>query len=118
MNDGILTLCELVNTAEPGAMPKESLRTVTQAFFEARTVGFSRQYEAKGVNERVDMLVRIWREYAARIGMYVVITDYTEQSGQYRIDNVQHLYNDDGLQVTDLTLYRLDDLYEVIDREP
>ena len=44
--------------------------------------------------------------------MYAVI-DQSPEAGQYRIDNVQHLMNDDGLKVTDLTLSRLDDLYEV-----
>ena len=32
---------------------------------------------------------------------------------QYRIDNVQHLLDDDGLRVTDLTLRRVEQLYDV-----
>jgi hypothetical protein len=42
---------------------------------------------------------------------------YEEVTEQYRIDNVQHLLNDDGLKVTDLTLKRLEDLYDIDDAE-
>ena len=38
-----------------------------------------------------------------------------ESGDQYRIDNVQHLLDDDGLKVTDLTLSRMDELYEIAD---
>lgn len=112
MCDGVLTGCELVNVAAPGEMPVEALRPVFSAMYEARMIGYGRQYAAKGVNEQVDLLARIWSETSARIGMYAVI-DQSPEAGQYRIDNVQHLMNDDGLKVTDLTLSRLDDLYEV-----
>lgn len=84
--------------------------------FENRVVGMTRQYQAKGVSERVDMLIRIWHA-PVRIGMYAVLTDYDDQENpegdQYRIDNVQQLTDDNGLKVTDLTLYRMDELYEV-----
>ena len=84
--------------------------------FEERTVGLNRQYLAKGVSERVDLLIRIERA-PARIGMYAVLTDYEGQinpeGDQYRIDNVQHLLDGYGLKVTDLTLYRLEELYDV-----
>ena len=43
--------------------------------------------------------------------MYAV----TEDKKQYRIDNVQHLLDEDGLKITDLTLRRLDKLYDVAD---
>ncbi|MBO5513734.1 MAG: hypothetical protein J5961_03990 [Mogibacterium sp.] len=122
MNDGLIILCSLTNRAESGDMPREVLEPlkeegeVQEWGFEDRVVGYGRQYEAKGVSERIDMLVRIWRA-PARIGMYAVLTDYEGQENpegdQYRIDNVQQTLNRDGLKVTDLTLYRLDQLYEV-----
>lgn len=120
---GIATICNLTNTAGSGDMPSNVLAPLTDEDghiltygFEERTVGYNRQYQAKGVMERVDMLIRIWR-CPAKIGMYVVLQDYdgqeNEDGDQYRIDNVQHLLDPDGLKVTDLTLYRMDDLYEV-----
>lgn len=125
---GIVTIYTLTNTGEAGDMPKDRLVPATDSGgnvltyqFEERVIGYGRQYEAMGVNERVDMLIRIWR-CPVRIGMYAVLTDYEGQENtngdQYRIDNVQNIYDDDGLKVTDLTLYRMDQLYEVIEPEP
>lgn len=122
MDEGICLICNLENTAGSGDMPKDVLKPLKDGDdtaiwqFESRTVGYGRQYEAKGVSERVDMLIRIWRA-PARIGMYAVLSDYEDQENpegdQYRIDNVQQLVDQDGLKVTDLTLYRMDELYEV-----
>ena len=126
MSEGLVVLCELTNLAEAGDMPRKVLSPLTEDgevlewSFEDRVIGYNRQYVAMGVSERVDMLIRIWRA-PARIGMYAVLTDYEGQENpdgdQYRIDNVQHLLNEDGLKVTDLTLYRLDQLYEVSSAE-
>lgn len=119
MDAGLVGFYRLENTAESGDMPKNKLVAVSEENewqFEERTVGYGRQYEAKGVSERVDMLIRIWRA-PVRIGWYAVLTEYEGQENpegdQYRIDNVQNLVDIDGLKVTDLTLYRMDKLYEV-----
>ena len=127
MDDGILTLYTLGDTSESGQMPNEALIPVkdddeTLSWgFKARTIGYNRQYIAQGVGARVDMLIRTWRN-PAKIGMYAILTDYEDQENeegdQYRIDNVQHLTDEDGLKVTDLTLYRLDQLYEIAHSEP
>lgn len=118
MDDGMLTLCELSDTAEKGNMPKPMLVKLRSHYFEERTVGYGRQYAALGVNERVDYLIRIWRDAGVHIGMYAILTDYegqvNENGDQFRIDNVQHLTDTDGLKVTDISLYRMDQLYEVI----
>lgn len=108
-DEGLVTICKLDNIAPSGALPKERLVKKEALFFGERTVGFSRQYAAKGVNEQVDRLIRTWRENAIHIGMYAVMED----GEQYRIDNVQHLLDEDGLKITDLTLRRLDRLYDV-----
>lgn len=119
---GIVTICKLTDSAAAGDMPKEFLDPQSKSYFEERSVGYNRQYAAMGVNERVDMLIRIWRDASIRVGMYAVLTDYegqqNEDGDQYRINNVQQLLDDDGLKVTDLTLYRMDELYEVINSDP
>lgn len=107
MDDGMLEIFEPGDASEAGNMPQESLTLLSTHFFGDRTVGYNRQYAAKSINQQVDRLVRIWRE-DIRIGMVAVI-----EGQQYRIDNVQHLLDDDGLKVTDLTLSRLEDLYDV-----
>lgn len=108
-DDGILTVCTLETASKGGSMPTEKLIPGNLYFYGERTVGYGRQYAAMGVNEQVDMLVRIWRDTAVRIGMYAVL----ENGEQYRIDNVQQTHDEDGLKVTDLTLRRLDALYDV-----
>ena len=109
--DGVLRLYKLTNSAEAGDMPKEKLvRTSDMDFFYSnRTVGFSRQYAAMGVDQRIDRLVRIW-DTPVEIGQYAVL----DGGDQYRIDNVQMIVDDEGLKVVDLTLRRLEENYDVL----
>ena len=109
LDSGILELYKLVNTASNGNMPNEQLVYVDSAYYGERTVGYNRQYAAKAVNESVDKLIRIWRNESISAGMYVLLED----GNQYQIDMVQHLLDDDGLKVTDLTLNRLEKNYEL-----
>ncbi len=121
-DSGLVTICELQNIAEQGNMPKPTLVKLRSHFFEERTVGYGRQYAAMGVNERVDYLIRIWRDAGIHAEMYAILTDYegqiNENGDQFRIDNVQQLTDTDGLKVTDLSLYRMDKLYDVIELPP
>lgn len=109
LDSGVLTLCRLENTAPDGAMPRMRLVPVKRCYYGERTVGYNRQYAARGVNEQIDLLARIWQDRDARVGMYAVL----DHGGQYRISNAQQLQDDDGLRVTDLTLERIDALYDV-----
>lgn len=108
LDSGKLTLCTAKDVAKPGAMPAYHLIPGNVHLYGERTISYGRQYAAMGVNEQVDMLARIWQDRSARIGMYALI-----DGDQYRINNVQHLTDDEGLKVTDLTLQRLDDLYDI-----
>lgn len=109
---GMVQVCNLTNTAQAGLMPVEVLAPVFSDYFEERVVGYGRYYQARGVNEQVDMLIRCNRTTAARVGMYAVLS-MSENDGQYRITQVQQLLDDDGLKCTDLTLTRMDELYAV-----
>lgn len=109
LDAGTLTLCTLENIAQHGAMPVQRLQPQKTCFYGERTVGYNRQYDAMGANERIDMLVRIWQDRTARAGMFAVL----DSGEQYRISFAQQLADEDGLRVTDLTLERLDDLYDV-----
>ena len=109
LDAGVLTICSLVDSSTTGQKPIKRLQLGNDCFYGERIVGYGRQYAAMGVSERIDMLVRIWQDRSVRTGMYVLL----ENGEQYRIGNVQHLADCDGLLVTDLSLERLDDLYEV-----
>jgi hypothetical protein len=108
--DGVLRIYTLQNTASQGAMPVEQLVSTDNRdhFYADRVVGFSRQYAAKGVDQRIDKLVRIWAT-PIEIGAYVILDD----ADQYRVDMVQSLRDDEGLKVVDLTLSKLEANYDV-----
>ena len=107
-DDGIITIYTLENTTSPGSMPVEKLVLFKQFYFAYRMVGYSRQFAARGVNEKIDEMVRIWQDRAVRIGMYAIIDGV-----QYRISDIQQLYDETGLGVTDITLVRLGEDYDI-----
>lgn len=118
LDSGLLSLYKLKNTAVSGLMPKMQLVKYESAYYGERTVGYNRLYAAKGVNQQVDKLVRIWRNEEVEAGDCTILdSPVTKDSKQYRIDAVQHLLDDDGLKVTDLTLSRLENFYDVISAE-
>ncbi|MEL4861587.1 hypothetical protein AAEU42_10110 [Pseudoflavonifractor phocaeensis] len=67
-----------------------------------RTVGMSRYYASLAENLRTDLLVRIWRDRDVLTSDMCGIGE-----NQYRILQVQHTLDEDGLQVTDLSLERV-----------
>lgn len=109
LDDGVVFICKLANTAPNGKKPVFQLTPVAKYWYGERTVGFSRYYEAKGVNEQVDMLIRIPHDRSVRIGMYAVLGN----DEQFHITNVQQVMNEDNLRCTDLTLSRIEDYYDV-----
>lgn len=117
MDAGHCSIYQIINVQDPGDMPKEELQYHTEADFENRNIGITRQYAAKGVDERVDMVIRIWDEGPVLIDMIALLTDYDWQmdpdGDQYRITNVQPTVNSDGLKVIDLTLQRLGEAYDI-----
>ena len=125
-HDGVLFVCDLTNMAENGDMPKEELTKISKYWFEIRPISFSRAYEAKGVNEQVDLVARIPYDTSIHIGQYVMLGN----GEQYRIDNINHSQEEftrlrivdskyyrqptiAGLKSTDLTLSRIEDYYAV-----
>lgn len=109
LDDGIVTVCELNNTANPGEMPQEVLKPLNSFYFGRRSIGYNRLYAAHGVNKRIDLLIRIWRADVTA-GQYAIINGV-----QYRVDEVQQLIDTAGLAVTDLTLEKLGEFYDIVD---
>ena len=109
MDSGTCRIYTVTDAAENGEMPNPTLHEYGdyEWSFEDRMISYSRQYAAMGVDQQIDRIIRIWRT-PVRIGDVVVIG--TEQ---YRIDNVQPTLDDDSLQVTDLTLRRLEANYDI-----
>lgn len=126
-DDGVLYICNLVNEAENGDMPREVLQIVNKHWFENRVVGYGRFYSAQGVNQRVDRLVRINLDNNIRIGQYAVLGN----GEQFRIDMVSHgqevfertkmidskYYRQPkivGNKYTEITLSRVENYYDVL----
>ena len=119
LDAGVLTLCNLTNTAALGDMASYKLVPVISQFFGERQIGINRAYLAKGADEQVDLLACIWDEgVRPKIGQYAVITKYRYQENpdgdQYRITLVQPAMNEDGLRVFDLQLMRIEENYDCI----
>lgn len=118
-DDGLVTVCVLHNTAESGAMPVYKLAEVFTQYFDERNISMNRAYLARGVDEQIDMVIRIDNEGSRpRIGQYAVLRFYDGQEDdngdQFRIDLVQPMTDEDGLKVFDLTLSRLEKNYDTI----
>jgi len=107
MDDGVLTIYSLENTAEPGMMPAEKLVPLCTAYYAERTVGVTRMYAARGANAQIDGLVRCWNTELPKNGKYVILED----GEQYRIDDAQKIVS---IGAVDLTLVRLGVLYDVL----
>lgn len=105
--NGLLTLYRLENVAEKGNMPRMKLVEIEKLYYSERSISFNRFYTAMGVSQQVDRVVRTWRSNSV-VGNYVIIDDV-----QYRVDVVQHFADDDGLQVTDMTLSRVGDNFDI-----
>ena len=122
-DDGIVSICNLVNTAENGSMPLEQLSPVSRHWFENRTIGINRAYLAKGADEMIDKLIRIGFNPDVSAEQYALLGD----GSQYRITNAQHfdpggqgVYSsseNDRLRYTELTLSKLKNNYDVLTQE-
>ena len=120
MDAGHIAVYQLNGISENGGMPVYTPVFISEADFEERTIGVTRRYAAKGIDEQIDMLVRIWRDPAIRIDMIAVVTQ-SEYDGQYRISNVElthdgNSYRNDtneGLKTMDLTLVKLEKEYDI-----
>lgn len=128
-DNGVLYICNLTERQVDGDMPRETLLKGRKFWFERRTIGINRQYLAKGVNERIDLLVRIQGVQNVEIGQYAVLGN----GDQYIIDNVVHGHDSwqyvrqhkkdfvdgyrspqmIGLDYTELTLRKMDRNYDI-----
>ncbi len=110
LDHGTLEIFQIHECAAPGRKPRKVIRPLFEpCWYGELNVGYKRQYAAMGVSQQVDKLLRIWQERGITIGMVAILDD----GSQYRIDNAQHLEDEDHEPVTHLTLRRLDKLYDI-----
>lgn len=107
-----LALYKLKNIAEKGLKPSYKLIFQSDEFYGEGVIGYGRHYAALGVDESVDMIARIWRNDQVRKNDYAVL----ENGEQFRITFIQQKTDEDGLEVTDLTLERLEKNYDIANK--
>lgn len=114
MDAGLISFALPVNTAPPGRKPTFSVTYGDPVYFEERHIGFERAYAAKGVNETVDAVVRIWRPAPdeARIGgLAKIMCAEGRLNGEYTIQLISPGADaKSGLKVLDITLMRREGL--------
>lgn len=103
---GLCTIYKLKNTSELGRKPTEKLVKIVDAYYAERTVGYNRIYAARGANQKINQLVRVFNTNLIEEGMYVILED----GYQYQIDIAQKIVDKDAV---DLTLVRVEDYYDV-----
>lgn len=103
---GILTIYSLENIAPKGLKPSQKLVEKATAYYSERQVGVTRMYAALGANRRIDSLLRCYNTEIIVEGMVVIPQD----GKQYQVDAIQKVIGKDAV---DLTLMRVEKLYEI-----
>ena len=77
-------------------------------YFSYEVIGVTKFYEAKKAQDRLDESVSIYRDRSITYNDIVVLEDGT----QYQISQIQHTFDDNGIQITKLTLMHLNEKFE------
>lgn len=107
-DDGILTIYEVTNTAEPGNKPKEGLFEKFKSYFGYLDIGVTRFYEALRANQSIEAVVNIPEWQSVSVNDVAVIGEQ-----QYQIGFVQPTTDENGLKITKLTLGKVENAYEI-----
>lgn len=107
-DDGILKIYERVLVQDKGFMPVSKLHLKSSYYFSYEVIGVTKFYEAKKAQDRLDESVSIYRDRSITYTDVVVLEDGT----QYQISQIQHTFDDNGIQITKLTLMHLNEKFE------
>lgn len=116
LNGGIATILRGHNAADNGD-PVDMVYDIEimKSYYGEKTVGIQRFYTAKSYDGQADLLVEI-----QRCGGILANTDVCRLesfydsgiSGTYKILQAQHVLDENGTPMTDLTLQRIDPIEE------
>ena len=110
LDDGILRIYSVEDVSEKGMKPVWKLKFKTRAYFGFETVGITRHYAAMRAGNKIAALVRVWQDRNICADDICILED----GAQYRCSFVQHMKNDDGLDITKITLERLEKDYGIV----
>lgn len=100
------------NDAPPGCVPKTDYSTIKfESYYAEKTVGVNRYWTALSHNDRSDLVIEILRCGKISTADQCILSSFVDTgvNGKYKILQVQHLQDEDGRMVTDLTLERIGD---------
>lgn len=119
LDNGIMTVYRQENVSQPGDMPQYAWSPVWQSYYGEKTVGVNRYYIAMAHDDQTDMLIEVQRNRnistaTDKVGIdrqYLGLPAVDGDNNIYfRITQVQHMDDEDGLPMTDLALERVDGL--------
>ena len=108
-DDGILTIYQIRNRAEPGMKPELGLREKEKFYFGFDTLGIQRYYTALQARQQIEAVVKVPGWYDIKSTDICIL----ENEVQYRIAMIQFTREEDGLKITKLSLERLGEDYVV-----
>lgn len=106
--DGIVTVYEQTDSAEPGYQPKPQLQKKITLRYEERRMGIQRYYAAAQNQQRIERVLRVPKTGKVNAQDIAV----TQDKRQYRIELVQAV-PDVYPPSVDLTLSRIEQIAEV-----
>lgn len=107
-NDGIVTVCNVTDAANPGYEPVEKLEEKIKLRYEEQRLGINRLYQSRQAQVEISMVIRV-----PKVGD-ISPQDVAILGGkQYRIDTVQKVM-DVYPPCVDLALVKIEQEYEVM----
>ena len=102
-DDGILKIYRTKNVANAGDMPKEEVALKSEHYFGFDVLGYSRYYTALQAQQNISLVVNIpdWHDIS------VLDLAELEDGGRYIVRMTQPMKNEDGLNITKLTLEKV-----------
>lgn len=105
-DDGLVFFYDKVNTADPGNKPVYALCESARACFHRDELGVTRYYYALQAGRQVEAVISVYRDVPVRVGQIAEIG-----LTQYRVDMVQPTVDDDGIEITMVTLVHTEEHY-------
>lgn len=106
-DDGIVDIREKVNIAALGDKPMYDFRTRVSLYFGYEKTGIVRNYAAKQAGDTLDDVIHVYQDRSISAGRDIAEINERE----YKILQVQHGTDDDGIAVTVLSLERRETPY-------
>lgn len=106
-DDGILKIYSAENISDEGDLPLLELVYKSSSYFKFEDLGIQRYYTALSHNQLIDSVVAVHYDRNIKVFDIIVIDGV-----QFKIDMVQHPFDEDGLRYTKLSLERLNDEFK------